>query len=57
MFAEKNELYKLFPIQNVISFTLCLIQVLGAKLSFNVPPEHGNARTLRARGGAVTDEQ
>ena len=51
--AEKNGPYKLFPIQDVMSFTLSLIQVLGAILTFNFPPEYGGVRPLCDRGGAV----
>ena len=54
--AEKIELHKLFPIQDVISITLSVFSGPGGYTFFNVPPEHRSAVAVCARRGAVTDE-
>ena len=56
VFAEETILSKLFPIQNVTSYTINVIQAVGAILTFNVPPQHESTRAHRARMVAVTDE-
>ena len=37
--AGKIRLYKHFPIQDVILYTRNVIQVVGAKLVINIPPD------------------
>ena len=56
LIAEKNILSEPFPILDVISYTLYVIQDVEAILTYDALPEQGSARALRARVGAVTDQ-